>query len=592
MLLVVMIIPLLLSVSDHGRIVRVTEDYTLGPVSTWHKKSLILFFPDNATEPIVVHGKTADPLPIGNADVELGPVVQTRPQDRFKTHRKLKSAHATKDRKRRAVPDGERSILIVMLNYTDLMPSSYCNHNCVYNKMWSPASSVNVFFKEASFYRISFPASAGALYSISIPKATTSLAGCAVDDMGNDALDNWNSYTRIQHHRGSDYSSDVDPADFDHVAFYIPALSACQWAGSAYVNSCNELTNNYCRLWMKTSSISTLAHEIGHNIGLHHSSSDPEDVRRNFNEYGDGSDVMGSASNVVFFNRPHLEALGYHTGNDPQVTNSTLFIDNFFNCSSVPITVTLGPVSVKPSVSKKYTAIKFYRVPSPGEVSDTNDYCAAVDCGCGSNWKTTVNYDSEYNVQRNEYIYYYISYRDGTSSIDQNLDQNLKGKVFIHSYAPNANTYFPDRTYLVKVLGNGESWSSSTTGVTVTVVSGPTVSVEFQCTAGTTRPSCSDCPGYTCSEPIQTSTSNPNNNPEFESQTSSKDNLSSDAIIGISVGSAVALAAIAFVVNRSMNSRKNGYDQLNQTGSSKTYNAAFDPPTPAPNNYGKLQQIN
>ena len=163
--------------------------------------------------------------------------------------------------------------------------------------------------------------------------------------------------------------------------------------------------------------------------------------------------------------------------------------------------------------------------------------------------------------------------------------------MFIHSYAPNANTYFPDRTYLVKVLGTGESWSSSTIGVTVSHCGVWTnCFCRIQHVHSRNNPTfVLDCPSYACSEPIQTSTSKPNSNPEFESQTSSKDTISSGAIIGISVGSAVFLAVIAFVFNTFMKHRRQGYGRLSPPASQ---NPVYDQQPTASNksnSYGNLK---
>jgi hypothetical protein len=577
-----MILLLLLAISDHGRIVRVAEDYTSGPLSTWHKRSLLLFFPENATDPVVVHGRTPGPLPVGDAEVELGSIDSSKPTDRFKHHYRLKSAEPGQVRRRRSVPDGERSLLIVMLNYTDSTAFSYCDNDCAYTKMWSSGSSVNEFFKATTFNRIHFPASAGAVYSIAMGTDASSLSGCPVDTMASVALDNWNTFTKHKHFRGSDYSSDseVVPSNFDHVAFYIPASIGsfqCHWAGSAYVNACNEGTNRHCRLWLRTTSVSIFAHELGHNIGLHHAASDPDDDRiiGSHQEYGDDSDVMGSSSNIVYFNRPHLEALGYHTGRNA-VTNSTLFIDNFFNCTTGTTTVSLGATAVDPFDSKKYTAIKFYRVPSSSEVSDTTDYCGSIDCGCGHQWKTTLFYDLEYNVQRTEYIYYYISYRDATS-IDSNLATS--GRFYIHSYAPNPTSYWVDKTYRVAVLASGESWSSSRTGVTVTAGTGTDVSISFTCASGSNRPSCSDCPAYTCSEPISTSsTSSTTEAAQSSVESDGGDTLSTGAIVGIIVGLAFVVGAFFFaLIKRRNNGRGDGYNPVDQSPNAQEYDSQSTP---------------
>jgi hypothetical protein len=101
-------------------------------------------------------------------------------------------------------------------------------------------------------------------------------------------------------------------ADYQHVMYVFPSVSVCGWAGLAYLPGTESWINGDL-------TVRVTAHELGHNMGLHHAGSwfctggSGQAVTIssscNLNEYNDPFDVMG-AHGSRHSNGWHLEQLG------------------------------------------------------------------------------------------------------------------------------------------------------------------------------------------------------------------------------------------------------------------------------------------
>jgi len=106
-------------------------------------------------------------------------------------------------------------------------------------------------------------------------------------------------------------SQGIDVSKHQHTVYFLPfrPTSDCGWAGIAYLGregSC--LRKGRCKSWVRGMNHHTTAHELGHNVGMHHSRRfKGEDSRPA--EYGEYT-VMGFR--YGFINPPHREFLGWY----------------------------------------------------------------------------------------------------------------------------------------------------------------------------------------------------------------------------------------------------------------------------------------
>lgn len=425
-----------------------SEDYLDGPVETWHRK----------THPIHV-----------------------KDQQRLA---------------RRAVDHGERSVLIIVARYQDAT-QTYCDEVCALSTMWADTLSVSSHFNVTSGGLVTMPADLGAVVSIDVPETISDANGCPYLTMMNTVVGGWSALPKTVAFNGSRLSFPLAPSNFDHIVLNVPSPTGsygCGWSGLAYVNGCNEPTNTYCRAWINTDKTTTLAHELGHTIGLHHAASDPDDDRilgssaSEGLEYGDSGDVMGSSASLVSFGAPHQMALGFVEA------ETVAFIDNLDACNTNTAEYTISALGAHSSTP---TVVTFIRVPTSSEQTSRALLCESIECSCNDVHKSVLGNDL---VE----IRYYVSFRGGVGH-DASLDSSVLNKVVIHSHGVSESEYTVDKTYLVATLGLGNTWRSTTTGATIEVTalsqSSATFQIQFECTGGLHVPFGSNC---SFSEPVPT----------------------------------------------------------------------------------------
>lgn len=204
-------------------------------------------------------------------------------------------------RQRRVVPDGDRTQLVVRIQYNDAGPS-YCDEACARAMINSPSGGpdVDTLYRATSYGRIRFPAAQTRVITVRVNANVASKTGCPFMAMSTEA-----DALATQQHSG------LRLDDYTHKSYLIPSNTpGCGWGGVAYVNTCANGPHAYCKAWIRVNSGGVLAHELGHNLGTIHAADDPEDDGTQNLEYGDYGCVMGGAD-WVSMNAPHRELMNW-----------------------------------------------------------------------------------------------------------------------------------------------------------------------------------------------------------------------------------------------------------------------------------------
>eukprot|EP00039_Didymoeca_costata_P027218 m.17817 g.17817 ORF g.17817 m.17817 type:complete len:1258 (+) comp6118_c0_seq1:95-3868(+) len=208
----------------------------------------------------------------------------------------------SKERKRRYLQEGSRSMIMIRINYKD-SKVNYCDETCMRANAWTGSQNTDGMFRESSYGKISFPVTSGKLVTVELNKNVASLQNCPFWDMGIEA----DAAVREQHN--------IDPDTFVHRAYYIPENTpGCYFGGVAYIG-CSK---THCKSWMRSANGPVLAHELGHNLALQHAGMDQDNDGQQdyglFGEYGDHSGIMGNSGLWRGVNAPHRVTLGWVEG--------------------------------------------------------------------------------------------------------------------------------------------------------------------------------------------------------------------------------------------------------------------------------------
>jgi hypothetical protein len=278
---------------------------------------------------------------------------------------------------------GDQKTLVIVANFRD--KSIACSASEVADLMFtSPLGrSVNDLYRESSWGKTSFSGTVVGPYTM--------------DYASTDACDlsAWATAANAA------AASSVNVNEYPRKVYVMPTNS-CPAAGVADVGVSPS------RSWVFTCSLpDVFAHELGHNLGMHHAST-PD------GEYRDVSDFMGQSEGMIRqVNAPHKLQMGWL----PDAQAPTIAQDGLYD---------VAPLEVDPATAVAPQSLKVYK-------GDTDEY-------------------------------YYLSYRvaigfDAILACCEYLD-----RLSVHSWSGTG------RTILLALLDDGETFSDAATGFSVTQV--------------------------------------------------------------------------------------------------------------------------
>src|SRR4051812_24738018 len=263
----------------------------------------------------------------------------------------------TPTRRSAAAAPRQRSLAVVLLNWTGDQREPWTPDE-VRQQIFTGGSSMNAYYKEESYDQISFTGDVLGWYTIDSPSSPC-------DSQFND-------WTNKAFQAANDDGADL--YSYDHVMFVFPS-SDCNWAGMAMISGPYSWING-------TLDTYVTAHEMGHNLGLHHanaysctSGGNPVTISGNCvsMEYGDPFDVMGSGG-PHHNSGWHLEKLGVLAPSNVKTISEsgTYTMRSALTQTSEPTTLRIPRTISNGSVFDYY----YLEVRKPGGVFE-NDYFAS-----------------------------------------------------------------------------------------------------------------------------------------------------------------------------------------------------------------------
>jgi hypothetical protein len=284
-----------------------------------------------------------------------------------------------------AVVAGEQNTIVLVVNF--LNASVSCPVDEIQELMFTDPfdSSIDDFYQETSLGNIRFGGDVVGPYTIDY----SSTEPCEYSAWATAA-------------ESSAQAEGVDISAYDRKVYVFPRDNSCGWAGLATIGG------NPSRAWIfRCDGEDVFAHELGHNLGMHHASTPTR-------EYGDTSDIMGySGYGLRQLNAPHQEQMGWRAAEKIfAVTESGLY--------------EIAPLEFNADQTIIPQMLKIAKL-------DTSEY-------------------------------YYLSYRKPIG-FDNNLPASYRDRLNIHAYKGDGSA---GKTFFLDALADSESFVDTINGISIT----------------------------------------------------------------------------------------------------------------------------
>lgn len=301
-----------------------------------------------------------------------------------------------------SITTANRSVLAILVNFTNLKATKSLSVSDVDRILFTGPQSLQKNFQNNSFNQINFVRDTNNdgkpdIYVVNLNYAATD---CNPEKWAADA-------ESAAVHLG------VNTSLYTHHMFILPPWNSCPWGGVGEVG-CGSVCYTWVNAYNLPGSESNFSHEIGHNLGLSHSSLDTNNDGINESEYGDTACIMGGNYNKVKeMNAPHRDQLHWFDSFPRQLTNITQ--------------------------SKVYTL-------------------NALEQGVTATQPITLK------IRRNAKDTFYISYRQNIGAFGPGENAYLN-RINIHRTTRGDN-----HSYFIKSLGKGEQFFDNKTNISISAV--------------------------------------------------------------------------------------------------------------------------